>query len=57
MVELESMKKIAPFLIKKYSEMSGDKKVKIALSLSEMVRKIKKEGEIAGKKYNGNRPS
>ena len=51
------MKKIASFLIKKYSEMSGDKKVKIALSLSEMVRKIKKEGEIAGKKYNGNRPS
>jgi len=49
------MKKLAPFLIKKYSEMSGDKKVKISLSLSEMVRKIRKEGEIAMEKYNGKR--
>ena len=51
------MKKIAKFLIKKYSEMTGDKKVRIALSLSDMVRKIRKAGEVALKKYNGNRPS
>jgi len=35
--------------------MSGEKKVKIAFSLSDMVRKIRKEGEIAMKKYNGKR--
>jgi len=39
-----SMKKIAPFLLRKYSEMSGDKKVKIALSLSDLVRKIYRDG-------------
>ena len=51
------MKKMTPFLLKKYSEMSGEKKVKIALDLSEMVRNIRREGEIAMKKYNGKRSS
>ena len=52
-----AMKKMTPFLLKKYSEMSGEKKVKIALDLSEMVRNIRREGEIAMKKYNGKRSS
>ena len=51
------MKKMAPFLLKKYSEMSGEKKVRIALSLSDMVKRIGREGEIAMKKYNGKRSS
>lgn len=37
--------------------MSGDKKVRIAFDLSNVVRKIRKEGEMAMKKYHGNRSS
>ena len=42
---------MASFLIKKYSEMSGEKKVRIALSLSDMVRRIYKDGGNDIKKY------
>lgn len=36
--------------------MSGDQKMKIALNLSDMVKKIRKDGEIAMKKHHGKRP-
>lgn len=45
------MKDITSFLINKYKDMSGDKKVRIALNLSKMVRKIAKEGKIARQRY------
>lgn len=41
------MKKMARFLIQKYSHMSGDKKVRIALDLSQLVRDIRKAGAIS----------
>ena len=49
------MKRVTRFLLKKYGEMSGDKKVRIALDLSDVVRKIRKDGEVALKKLNGKR--
>ena len=52
-----AMKKAAPFLLRKYTEMSGDKKVRISLDFSKLVHKIHKEGEIVTKTYHGNRPS
>lgn len=42
---------MAPFLLKKYSEMSGEKKMKIAFSLSEMVRRIYQDGGNDMRKY------
>ena len=41
------MKKAGPILLKRYSEMSGDKKVRLGLRLSEMVRQVRKEGKVA----------
>jgi len=41
------MKKACPILLKRYSEMSGDKKVRLGLRLSEMVRQVRKEGKVA----------
>ena len=40
------MKKLAPFLLKQYSKMSGDKKVRIAMAWSKLVRDVNKEGKI-----------
>jgi len=41
------MKKAGPILLKRYSEMSGDKKVRLGLRLSEVVRQVRKEGKVA----------
>ena len=38
------IKKIDLFILKKYSEMSGDKKVRLGLSLSKAVREVRKSG-------------
>lgn len=38
---------MASDLIKKYSRMSGDKKVRIGLDLSRLVREVRKSGSIA----------
>lgn len=43
------MKKIASPLLEKFTEMSGDKKIRIAMELSEVVRKVQSEGAIATK--------
>jgi len=43
----ELMKKVGSILLKRYSEMSGDKKVRLGLRLSEMVRQVRKEGKVA----------
>lgn len=34
-------------ILKKYAQMSGDKKVRLALNLSEMVRKVREAGKLA----------
>jgi hypothetical protein len=41
------MKKLTKFILKKYSQMSGDRKIRLGLSLSEMVRQVRKSGKIA----------
>ena len=38
------MKKIIPFLLKQYKKMSGDKKIRIAMQLSQFVRNVRKDG-------------
>jgi len=43
----ELMKKVGSILLKRYSKMSGDKKVRLGLRLSEMVRQVRKEGKVA----------
>lgn len=40
------MKKLTQFLLKKYAKMSGEKKVSLAMSLSQMVRGVRKAGVI-----------
>lgn len=47
------MKKITSFLLKQYGKMSGDKKVRISLSLSQMVRRIRKDGMITDTSRHG----
>lgn len=34
-------------ILKKYSKMSGDKKVRLGMSLSKMAREVRKDGKIA----------
>jgi hypothetical protein len=41
------MKKIAPFLLKQYSRMSGEKKMKIGMQLSKAVREMRQAGKRA----------
>lgn len=41
------MKNLTKFLLKKYRHMSGDKKIRIALKLSELARKVRKQGALA----------
>lgn len=38
------MKKLTDFILKKYQQMPGDKKIRLGLSLSEMVRKVRASG-------------
>jgi len=41
------MKKLTKFLLKKYSQMSGDKKIRLGMKLSEAVRRVRKDGIAA----------
>jgi hypothetical protein len=41
------MKRLSKLVIKKYSQMPGEKKIRLGLSLSKMVRQIRKEGLLA----------
>lgn len=38
------MKKLTAFILKKYSKMSGDKKIQLGLSLSKMAREVRASG-------------
>jgi len=49
------MKSTVLFLLKKYKAMSGDKKVRIALSTSRLVQIIYQQGKIARELHHGNR--
>ncbi len=40
-------KNLTDFILKKYSRMSGGKKVKLGMQLSEMVREVRKAGKLA----------
>ncbi|MCJ7826237.1 hypothetical protein MUP56_01310 [Patescibacteria group bacterium] len=42
-----AMKKMAPFLLKQYSRMSGEKKMRIAMQLSKAVREMRAAGKRA----------
>lgn len=37
------MKKLTKFLLKKYSQMSGDQKIRLGISMSEMARRWQKD--------------
>jgi hypothetical protein len=41
------MKKLVKFLLKGYAKMSGDKKVRLGMKLSEAVRQVRKAGIAA----------
>lgn len=41
------MKNLAQFILKKYQQMPGDKKIRLGMSLSEMVREVRKAGKIS----------
>lgn len=44
------MKRLTSLIIKKYQQMSGDQRIRLGLSLSEMVREVRKAGKaITGK--------
>jgi len=49
------MKKSIHFLLDKYSRMSGDKKIHLGLTLSHTVRRVRQDGILATKRFNGNR--
>ncbi len=38
------MNKLTQFILKKYAKMSGEKKVRLGMSLSQMVRDVRKAG-------------
>lgn len=42
-----SVKKQVYFILKQYSKMSGDKKIRLGFSLSETVRAVRKAGKLA----------
>lgn len=39
------MNKLTTFILKKYAKMSGEKKIRLALSLSKMVRDVREAGK------------
>lgn len=39
------MNKLTTFILKKYARMSGEKKIRLAMSLSQMVRDVRKMGK------------
>lgn len=39
-----AMKKLTLFILKKYAKMSGEKKIRLGMSLSQMVRDVRKAG-------------
>jgi hypothetical protein len=41
------MKKMASFLVKKYAQMSGEKKIRIGFDLSKTVRLVREAGSMA----------
>ena len=44
---MKQKKTLTELLIIKYRKMSGDKKIRLGMQLSETVRKIRKEGMLA----------
>lgn len=42
--------------LQKYKKFSGEKRVRIALSLSKLVRKVYNEGKLARENKHGKRP-
>ena len=40
----QTMKKITQFILKQYAKMSGEKKIRLAMDLSQMVREVRKMG-------------
>lgn len=40
-------KNLTDFILKKYSQMSGGRKIELGMQLSEMVREMRKAGKIA----------
>ena len=40
-------KNLTQFLLSRYGKMSGSKKVRLGMELSEMVRKVRKAGKVA----------
>lgn len=53
------MKKITRFLLKQYAKMSGEKKIKIAMDMSETARKVRAQGatQTKTKIYGRNKPA
>lgn len=49
------MKKTPFSLLDKYSQMSGDKKIRLGLTLSHTAKKVRQDGMLAAKRLNGNR--
>ncbi|MBU3978711.1 hypothetical protein KJ980_00120 [Patescibacteria group bacterium] len=43
-------------LLKRYAKMSGDKKIRLGLTLSATVRKVRQDGINAAKQTHGKRP-
>lgn len=41
------MKRLTYFILKKYAKMSGEKKIRLAMDLSLMVREVRKAGKEA----------
>jgi hypothetical protein len=39
--------KSAELILKRYSQMTGDQKIRLGMSLSKMVREVRKAGKIA----------
>ena len=44
MINLRLMKKVTKFILKQYAKMSGEKKIRLAMDLSQMVREVRKMG-------------
>lgn len=42
-------------LLNRYANMSGDKKIRLGLTLSQAVRRVRQDGIIAAKKLHGKR--
>lgn len=40
------MKKITRFILKKYSKMSGEKKIQLGMDLSQMARDVRAAGKL-----------